>query len=91
MFIIQWTLFISNSQELRARGRLRETVCVTYDFIGEMIFRWKNYRYGFLKSVRVSKRIISQIYIRNKNKNFGKKSLWQISSMLRFKFILYMT
>ena len=56
----QWSLFISNSQELRARGYLRETVCVIYDFIGEMIFCWNHYRYGFLKSVRVSKRIISQ-------------------------------
>ena len=73
MFIIQWTLFISNSQELRARGCLRETVCVTYDFIGEMIFCWNFYRYGSLKSVTVSKRMISQIYIRNENKNFGKR------------------
>ena len=73
MSIIQWILFISNSQELRARGCLRETACVIYDFIGEMIFCWNHYRYGFLKSVRVSKRIISQIYTRNKNKNFGKR------------------
>ena len=67
MFIIQWTLFISKLQELRARGCLRETVCAIYDFIGEMIFYWNHYKYGFLKSVRVSKRIISKIYIRNKN------------------------
>ena len=31
MLIIQWTLFISNSQELQARGCLRGTVCVMYD------------------------------------------------------------
>ena len=73
MFIIQWTLFISNSQELRARGCLRETVCVIYDFIDEVTFCWNHYRYGFLKSVRVIKRIISQIYFRNINKNFGKR------------------
>ena len=66
MFIIQLTLFISNSQELRARVCLRGTVCVIYDFIGEMIFCWNHHRYGFLKSVRVSKRIISQIYISEK-------------------------
>ena len=69
---IQWTLFISNSQELRASRFLRDTVCVTYVFIGEMIFCWNHYRYGFLKSLRVSKRIISKIHSRNKNKNFGK-------------------
>ena len=74
MFIIHWTHFISNSQELRARGCLRETVCVIYDFIGEMIFCWNHYKNGFLKSVRVFKRIISQIYIRNKNKSFGKRA-----------------
>ena len=56
----QWSLFISNSQELRARGCLRETVCVIYDFTGEMIFCCNHYRYEFLKSVRVSERIISQ-------------------------------
>ena len=50
-----------------------EIVCVIYDFIGEMIFWWNHYRYGCLKSVRVSKIIISQIYIRNKNKDFGKR------------------
>ena len=69
---IQWTLFILNSQELRASRFLRDTVCVTYVFIGEMIFCWNHYRYGFLKSLRVSKRIISKIHSRNKNKNFGK-------------------
>ena len=69
---IQWTLFISNSQELRASRFLRDTVCATYVFIGEMIFCWNHYRYGFLKSLRVSKRIISKIHSRNKNKNFGK-------------------
>ena len=69
---IQWTLFISKSQELRASRFLRDTVCVTYVFIGEMIFCWNHYRYGFLKSLRVSKRIISKIHSRNKNKNFGK-------------------
>ena len=69
---IQWTLFISNSQELQASRFLRDTVCVTYVFIGEMIFCWNHYRYGFLKSLRVSKRIISKIHSRNKNKNFGK-------------------
>ena len=73
MFIIQWTLFVSNSQELRARGYLRETVCVIYDFIGDSFLCWNHYRHGFLKFVGVSKRIISQIYIRNKNKNFGKR------------------
>ena len=73
MFIIQWTLFISNSQELRARGCVRETVCVIYDCVGEMIFYWNHYRYRFLESVKVSKRIILQIYIRDKNKNFGKR------------------
>ena len=69
---IQWTLFILNSQELRASRFLRDTVCVTYVFIGEMIFCWNHYRYGFLKSLRVSKRIISKIHSRNKNKNFGR-------------------
>ena len=59
MFIIQWTLFISNSHELRPRGCLRQTECVMYDFIAEMIFCWNHYRYEFLKSVRVRKRIIS--------------------------------
>ena len=68
MFIIQWTLFISNSQELRDRECLRETVCVIYDFIGEMTFCWNHCKYGFPKSVRVSKRIISQIYIRKLEK-----------------------
>ena len=68
MFIIQWTLFISNSQELRDRECLRETVCVIYDFIGEMTFCWNHYKYRFPKSVRVSKRIISQIYIRKLEK-----------------------
>ena len=77
MFIIQWTLFISNSQELRARGYMGEIVCVIYDFIGEIIFCWNYYNYGFLKSVKANKRLISQICIRSKKKNFGKKSLLQ--------------
>ena len=51
----QWTLFISNSHELRARGCLRKTVCVVYGFVGEMIFCWNHYRYWFVKSVRASK------------------------------------
>ena len=71
MFIIQWTLFISSLHELRSRGCLSETECVIYDFIAEMTFRWNQYE--FLKSVRVSKRIISQIYVRNTNKNFRKR------------------
>ena len=50
-----------------------ETVCVIYDFIGEMIYCWHHYRNEFLKSVRISKIIISQIYITNKIKNFGKR------------------
>ena len=73
MFIIQWTLFISNSQELRARGCLRETVCALYDFMGEMIFLLESLQHEFLKSVRVSERIISLKFIRNKNKHFGKR------------------
>ena len=72
MFIIQWALFISNLQGFRARGLLRENACVICDFIAEIIFCWNHYRCGFLKSVKVSKRIISQIYIKNKNKNFEK-------------------
>ena len=32
-----------------------------------------HFRHGFLKSARVSKTIISQTYIRNENKNFGKR------------------
>ena len=35
MFLIYWALFISNSQELRAGGCLRETVCVKYHFISK--------------------------------------------------------
>ena len=73
MFIIQWTLFISNSQELRARGCLRETVRALYDAIEEMIFLLESLQYEFLKSVRVSERIISLKFIRNKNKYFGKR------------------
>ena len=73
MFIMQWTLFISDLQELRASGCSKETVCVIYDFASEMLFCCNYSGYGFLKSVRISKIIISQIYIRNKNKNFGKR------------------
>ena len=51
-----------------------QSVCVRYDFIGEMIFCWNHYRYKFLKSVRVSKRIILKIYIWNENKDFGRVS-----------------
>ena len=58
--------------------------CVVYDFIGEMIFCWHHYRCRFLKSVRIGKRIISQIYITNKNKNFGKESP---SNILSFFFL----
>ena len=43
-----------------------ETVHVIYDFIDEMNFCWHHYRYGFLESVRISKKIISQICIPNK-------------------------
>ena len=38
-----------------------------------MIFCWHHYRYEFLKSVKISKNIISQICITNKIKNFGKR------------------
>ena len=54
-------------------GCLREILCVIYDFISEIIFCWNHYRYGFLKFVRVSKRMISKTYIKNKKKNFGKR------------------
>ena len=50
-----------------------ETVYIIYDFIGEMIFCWHHYRYEFLKSVRISKNIISQICSTNKIKNFGER------------------
>ena len=40
---------------------MRETVCVIYDCVGEMIFYWNHYRYRFLESVKVSKRIILQM------------------------------
>ena len=52
----------------QARRCLRETVCVIYDFIGEMIFCWNHYRYGFLKSTESTKELshkyISEIKIR---------------------------
>ena len=60
--------FILNSKDLRAGGCLRETVCVIYDFIGDMFFCWNHYRYGFLKSVESAKELshkyISEIKIR---------------------------
>ena len=63
MFIIQWTFFISNSQELQARRCLRETVCVIYHFIGEMIFCWNDCWHGFLKSTRgQQKNYLTNIY-----------------------------
>ena len=67
-------LFLSQTcKSFELGGAWERLVCVIYDFIGETTFCWNHYRDRILKSVRVSKRITSQIYVRNYNKNFGKR------------------
>ena len=68
------TLFQRRYDVVSTFKRRRVSTGVIYDFIGEMIFCWNHYRYALLKSVGVSKRVISEIYIRNKNTNLEKES-----------------